>query len=286
MDDESHSCPEDAPRASGPTADAASQSASPDAGARINQALIALQRLPGFSDARCRIFAETESFVKNLHRTPPPRPQAREWFDSHARYYADLITDAESREVYFTVLNDALFPEARTMLLGFPNCEPATADGRALVASLEEALRYWQNEAFVRTSSNRPAIPPAARGVLPRPQRWEEIELCFIGDHDVEVRIGAGSQQLSYKAIAGFEDRRTGNPSQQWAMLRAFAMLPGCVMPNARTNKLWHANQKKIERISEALRKHFGLTDDPFPYQTAVGYRCRLKLRMPSETLD
>jgi hypothetical protein len=36
----------------------------------LEAAMIALQALPGFSDARCRIFAETESFVENLHRTP------------------------------------------------------------------------------------------------------------------------------------------------------------------------------------------------------------------------
>jgi len=249
--------------------------------AELEAALIALQDLPGFSDARCRIFAETEAFVKSLDLKPPPRPQARDWFESHARHYADLITDPASRSAYFTVLNDGLFPQARTMLLGFPNCEPATADGRALVAGLEEALRHWQNEAFVRTSSNRPAIPPTARGVLPRPQRWEDIELCFVGDHEVEVRIGGSSQQLSYKTIAGLEDRRTGNPSQQWVMLRAFAVLPGGLMPNARTNKLWHATQKTIERTSKALRKHFGLNDDPIPYNTGTGYRCRIRFKSP-----
>lgn len=253
--------------------------------AELEAALMALQALPGFSDARCRIFTETEAFVKSLDLTPPPRPQARDWFESHARHYADLITNPESRSVYFTVLNNGLFPQARTMLLGFPNCEPATADGRALVASLEEALRYWQNEAFVRTSSNRPATPPGARGVLPRPQRWEDIEMCFFGDHDVEVRIGGASQQLNYKAVAGFEDRRTGNPSQQWTMLRAFAVLPGGVMPNAYTSKAWHATQKKIERASKALRKHFGLSDDPIPYDTGTGYRCRIKFKSPESGL-
>ena len=109
---------------------------------------------------------------------------------------------------------------------------------------------------------------------------WEDIELFFIGDHDVEIRIGGKVQRRNYKEIAGFENRHTGKPSQLWAMLRVFGSLPNGTMPDdARNGKEWVALQKKIERTSNALRKHFVMTGDPFPYIRGTGYCARIKIR-------
>jgi len=112
-----------------------------------------------------------------------------------------------------------------------------------------------------------------------RPENWEDIELCFVNDHEVVFRVGDGVQKLHYKAIEGFEDRRTGKPSQLWAMVRIFGTFPDGTMPDdARHGKEWLAIKKKIERASQALRKHFRMTGDPFPYISNVGYRSRIKI--------
>lgn len=110
---------------------------------------------------------------------------------------------------------------------------------------------------------------------------WEDIEVSFIGDHDAEIRVAdAESRKVNYKEIAGFEDRRTGKPSQLWAMLRVFGSFPDGTMPDdARTGQEWEAIQKKIQRTAEALRMHFGMTGDPFPYIRGTGYRARIKIR-------
>jgi hypothetical protein len=110
---------------------------------------------------------------------------------------------------------------------------------------------------------------------------WEDIEFSFIGDHDAEARIAdTRARKVNYKEIAGFEDRRTGKPSQLWAVLRVFGSLPDGTMPDdARNGKEWEAIRKKIERTSKALRKHFGMTGDPLPYIRGTGYRARIKIR-------
>lgn len=115
-----------------------------------------------------------------------------------------------------------------------------------------------------------------------KPLEWEDIELSFIGDHDAEIRIaGTQARRVNYKQIGGFEDRRTGKPTQQWAMLRVFGTLPNGTMPDdARAGEEWEAIRKKIERTSKALRNHFGMTGDPFPYIRGTGYHARIKIRI------
>jgi hypothetical protein len=115
---------------------------------------------------------------------------------------------------------------------------------------------------------------------------WEDIELTFIGDHDVKVRVGGKVQTLNYKQIEGFENRRDGKPSQLWAMLRLFGQFPDGMMPeSARLGKEWETIRKKIERTSKVLRKHFGMTGDPFPYISDIRtYRARLRIRLAPDS--
>jgi hypothetical protein len=135
-------------------------------------------------------------------------------------------------------------------------------------------------------ATQAPADDDATAGVAPRPPErpmkpanWEDIELRFVGDHDVEIEIAGKVQKVNYKELPGFEDRRTGKPSLLWTTLRVFATLPDSTMPNARTSAEWTANQKRIERTSKALREYFKLTGDPFPYETATGYRSRITFK-------
>jgi hypothetical protein len=112
-------------------------------------------------------------------------------------------------------------------------------------------------------------------------ESWEDVELTFIGDHEVEVRVGGKVQVLNYKQIEGFENRRDGKPSQLWAMLRLFGQFPDGMMPeSARLGKEWECLQKTIGRTSKVLRKHFGMTGDPFPYIRDIRtYHARVKIR-------
>src|SRR5665213_2981168 len=67
------------------------------------------------------------------------------------------------------------------------------------------------------------SISPEIRSEEPlRAKNWEDIELSFVNDHEVVFRVGDEVQKFHYKDIEGFEDRRTGKPSQLWAMVRVF----------------------------------------------------------------
>jgi hypothetical protein len=112
------------------------------------------------------------------------------------------------------------------------------------------------------------------------PTEWEEIELSFIGDHDVEVRVaGSKARKVNYREIAGFEDRRNGKPSKEWAMLVLFGTFPDGTMPeSARNGSDWMSIRKTVERMSKALRKYFAITSDPFPYTKDTGYHARIKI--------
>ena len=155
----------------------------------------------------------------------------------------------------------------------------------------------WRNMLPVSrfTQTGGPIASPAQEQPASLPQSdakprlkahdWEDIEMSFVGDHDVEIRIGGEVQTFNYKAIAGFENRHTGKPSQLWTMLRVFGSFPNGTMPDdARTGKNWEAIRKQIERTSEALRKHFGMTGDPFPYIRGTGYHARLKIRIAPDS--
>lgn len=149
--------------------------------------------------------------------------------------------------------------------------------------ALQTRVDFWHSKAQSAYLARTGAAEARKRG--PKPE-WEDIEISFIGDHDAEVRIGdAPARRVNYKDIAGFEDRRTGKPNQLWAVLRVFGSLPERTMPDdARIGKTWVAIQKKIERTSNALRRHFEMTGDPFPYTQGNGYRARIMIRPAPES--
>lgn len=117
-----------------------------------------------------------------------------------------------------------------------------------------------------------------------KPASWEEIQLCFISDHEVKITVAESVQIFSYKQLKGFEDRRSGKPNQAWAIVRVFGSLPDRVLKDsARSGTKWIAIQKTIERASKALRVHFAMTDDPFPYIRGSGYQSRPKITVESD---
>jgi hypothetical protein len=125
-----------------------------------------LMSLPAFAALRCRVYEETEPFLKTLKEAPCPRLQAFEWFEAHARIYAEAVTDPKTRDAYLTFLNDRLFPETQTLLLGWPHVTEVSQKVRSLLVTLEQLLRYWQNEAFARTRADTPGQPPAVTVAL------------------------------------------------------------------------------------------------------------------------
>jgi hypothetical protein len=151
---------------------------------------------------------------------------------------------------------------------GFVPCESVTSRGAALnqpkceVISKEEAL---------------------AQASAPGAGDWEEIEISFISDERVRIRRGKKFETRNY-AEFGFEDGRTENPNQAWAILRRLAEKRGSIENELEAGLEWSKLEKRIQEIRSVLREHFGITSDPIPFREKrriddkSGYNARFKI--------
>jgi hypothetical protein len=61
--------------------------------------------------------------------------------------------------------------------------------------------------------------------------------------------------------------------------LRFLAQSQGVISSAARTTvKEWPAIEKQIGRTRKLLQSHFGISEDPLPFEKGVGYRLRFKI--------
>lgn len=107
---------------------------------------------------------------------------------------------------------------------------------------------------------------------------WEDIEIAFISDERVQVQAGKDLQTYNY-AEMGFEDKRTGNPNQEWALLGELAKQRGEIAHGSRNGKDFVAREKRMERMRKRLRDQFKIASDPI-LRDETGYRCRFKIRL------
>ena len=124
-----------------------------------------------------------------------------------------------------------------------------------------------------RLAENQPGS-----GVRVRPQKWEDLEISFLSDHRLELRVAGQAETLNYSEIS-LADRRSGKPNQSWGVLLALAQGGGVIPETARNSKQWLALEKQIERTRKVLRERFALLDDPLPFEKGTGYRARFEIR-------
>jgi len=116
---------------------------------------------------------------------------------------------------------------------------------------------------------------------LPAGPNWKAIEIFFISDERVQIRIGDKHETLNYSEF-GFEDGRNGKPNLAWATLRAMAEQEG-IIRNAGNAPTWSMVEKNIQKIRKVLRDHFQISADPIPYISGTGYQASFKVgRRPS----
>ena len=98
---------------------------------------------------------------------------------------------------------------------------------------------------------------------LARDATWEELQIEFTAEDVANVRFRRLTRRFEPEHLE-MKDGRTGQPTSQWALLRTFAVLGGSITPKF-TPK--HSNFLKHKQgLSARLRRHFGLPDDPIPY--------------------
>jgi hypothetical protein len=151
-----------------------------------------------------------------------------------------------------------------------------------LLDDVERAFRkspLWQNyeQILLETAAARESKLPSVS--LPTvPKCWTDIEIFFISDERVEVRVGPRVPQTFNYAEMGFADRRSGKPDQGWTMLRTLARAGGVIPNAARDSKEFMGMGKRIERIRQKLRAHFHVAGDPIQLDPARGYCCQFKI--------
>jgi len=106
---------------------------------------------------------------------------------------------------------------------------------------------------------------------------WDTIEISFLSDQRVQIRNGTNSETLNY-AEFGFKDGRTGNPNRAWETMRALAQRCGVIQDGTAMDQLWPKVEKRIQEIRKILREHFGISADPIPFVSGVGYQARFKI--------
>jgi hypothetical protein len=150
-----------------------------------------------------------------------------------------------------------------------------------ILPDVQRAFRkspVWQEyEDILLEVAVAPVQPPA----MVAESAWEDIEISFISDERVQVKVGAKVQTFNYDEM-GFRDRRTGKPNEGWGLLRALARADGVIPESARDSKDFIAMGKRIERVRQRLKSHFQIASDPVP-KGVNGYCCRFKIgRAPS----
>jgi hypothetical protein len=110
---------------------------------------------------------------------------------------------------------------------------------------------------------------------------WENINISFLSDERVQVEVDRQVETRNYVEM-GFEDKRSGKPNQAWGLLRALAVAGGVIPNAARNSKDFIAMMKRIERMRETLRRHFGISSDPIPLDANQGYCCRFHITCAS----
>ncbi len=121
-----------------------------------------------------------------------------------------------------------------------------------------------------------PAGGPRVR--LPAGTAWEEVAV-EVDDHHLLVRSAGGEWRVGYEA-AGFADRRSDAPNQQWELLKLLAKRGGELDDGDGKRTKSDRLTRAVSDLRVALARLTGLTADPFhPTPRGRPYRTRFRIR-------
>ena len=110
-----------------------------------------------------------------------------------------------------------------------------------------------------------------------RPKLWQDIEISFLSDERVQIRVANQIQTLNY-AEFGFEDHRNQKPNRAWITLRVFAEYQGILKQPTTEDQKWRNVEKRVQEIRRLFRERFGISKDPLPYVKGAGYTAMFKI--------
>lgn len=100
----------------------------------------------------------------------------------------------------------------------------------AAASGPEQAERAGDNRPRAKgaASAQAPNVAPGGSGADRGGASWQDIEISFLSDERVQIKIGSHSETRNY-AEMGFSDQRNGKPNQQWGILRSLARARGSI---------------------------------------------------------
>ncbi len=120
-----------------------------------------------------------------------------------------------------------------------------------------------------------PAVPsPPYSGATD----WQAIEIVFLSDHRVQIRIDGKQTQPANYAELGFADGRSENPNKAWLTLRSLAEHRGVINDGRSIGGPWTKVEKRIQEIRKILRARFHISADPIPFIEGTGYQAIFKI--------
>jgi hypothetical protein len=110
-----------------------------------------------------------------------------------------------------------------------------------------------------------------------RATKWEEIEIKFISDFQIQIHALEKIETLNY-AEFGLQDDRSEIPNRAWLLLRILAENKGLIRDGSQAGEPWPKVEKRIQEIRRKLRLQFGIEGDPIPFVEGTGYQTRFKI--------
>lgn len=100
------------------------------------------------------------------------------------------------------------------------------------------------------------------------------MHIRLVDGHTLSIRVGGTSRRVTFAEL-GLHDGRTKRPNLQWELLLTFAQGHGRL--NWDDRKAGRKNQKRKEELAKALRKYFGIAEDPFAAENG-GWRTKFSI--------
>jgi hypothetical protein len=193
---------------------------------------------------------------------------------------ASLVWDSAVAGGWFRLASEnrkRMFPEPLGHYWGW------TGNDRDCKTRLSAETADWRGKLLSASEpTSRPAKPPKAQARSTvtsgaHAEKWKDVKISFISDERVRILVAGQPQTFNYDEM-GFGDRRSGKSNRAWAVLRLLAQTKGVLGTTNRGSKNWAPLEQQISRTRKLLKRHFGLSEDPLPFEKAVGYQARFQI--------
>ena len=240
---------------------------------------------------------ETEKKLENFGKMLQPQ---LEIFEKMAKKINEQLTSSgvfetikKTEEVYSRLLksyqpkiSDVFIPPKNYNRAIFTNEDIETIAEKTTEKILEKIKEASQQNKIIKTKTT-----PIK---LPEKSVWEDIEIRFKNQYDIEVYLKGKFLKTSNHEELGFfrSNTKDNDPDKQWGLLRLLAIIyNNKKIAKATLNELAqslkitpNAIMKIKENLAKKLQKAFGLTQNPFyEYKEKGEYQTCFTLKPESE---